>query len=218
MLHIASPDSTLTAPRRAICARCQRPLRGCLCAWQRPTANQVPVLILQHPLEQHHAKGTARWLQLSLQQCRTEVGERFDAAQLSSWLSGPTPALLLYPLDPLSSALPADAKLKSMAMEPGPAPRLIVLDGTWRKTAKLLQANPLLQRLPRWPLPAPPPSMYAIRKAQRPEHRSTLEAVCHALAALEKQPARYAPLLQSFEAWVVEQMALTAALSTARSR
>ena len=33
-----------------------------MCAWLRPTANAIEVLILQHPLEAHQAKGSARLL------------------------------------------------------------------------------------------------------------------------------------------------------------
>jgi DTW domain-containing protein YfiP len=89
--------------------------------------------------------------------------------------------------------------------------RLVLLDGTWRKTRKLLHANPLLQALPRWPLPAPPPSRYTIRRAQRPGQRSTLEAACLALGHLEGEPARYLPLLSAFDGWVAEQARWAAA-------
>jgi DTW domain-containing protein YfiP len=89
--------------------------------------------------------------------------------------------------------------------------RLVLLDGTWRKTRKLLHANPLLQALPRWPLPAPPPSRYTIRRAQRPDQVSTLEAACLALGHLEGEPARYVPLLSAFDGWVAEQARWAAA-------
>ena len=53
-------------PRRATCAVCQRPQVTCLCAWVRPVTHATEVLVLQHPLEAHHAKNTARLLHLSL--------------------------------------------------------------------------------------------------------------------------------------------------------
>ena len=59
-----------------------------------------------------------------------------------------------------------------------------------------------MQALPRWPPPAPPPPRYAIRKARRPEQRSTLEAACLALATLEGGGEAYAPLLAGFDGWV----------------
>lgn len=158
------------------------------------------MLLLQHPLEVAQAKGSARLLQLSLGACQLEVGERFDAASLRAWLGAG--AVLLYPTTAVMPLPPSTGV--TAASSPAPA-RLVVLDGTWRKTLKMLHLNPLLQALPRCPFPAGavlPPSRYAIRKAQRPEHRSTLEATCLALGLLEGRPAHYAPLLQAFDGWV----------------
>jgi len=175
-------------PSRLRCPRCQRPDRRCLCAWVRPTDTQLPVLVLQHPLEAAHAKSSTTLLHLSLRNCRVEVGERFDEPTLTSWLTDGT--VLLYP--GLAAAPTTEARPR----------RLVLLDGTWRKTRKLLHLNPLLQQLPRLSLPDPPPSLYTIRKAQLPEQRSTLEAACLALGQLEGRPAHYAPLLQAFDGWV----------------
>lgn len=210
-MHTAT-CADLAAPHdaRPRCLRCQRPQATCLCRWITPTANTVSLLILQHPQEQHQAKGSARLLQLSLARCRVEVGESFDEATLVEWLAEPTPSgmatnLLLFPEQargvlPAASAAPTDLPAGAL---PDPTPRhLVLLDGTWRQARRLLQANPLLQSLPRWSLPAPPPSRYAIRKAQRPEQRSTLEAACLALGALEQRAERYTPLLSAFDGWV----------------
>lgn len=202
-------------PQRAHCPRCDRPLRGCLCRWVTPTANAVAVRLLQHPLEQHEAKGSARLLALSLQRCQRLVGERFDPAALAAWLGDggaagapgstdaapPARCLLLYP------AAPGEAAEPPLPLPDPGAWRLVLLDGTWRKTRKLLHLNPALDALPRWPLPAPAPPRYAIRRAQLPGQRSTLEAACGALAALEGRPDRYAPLLAAFDGWVAEQAA-----------
>lgn len=214
-------------PRRR-CAGCQRPLSTCLCRWACPTTAAMPVLVLQHPGEQLQAKGSVRLLQLSLQPCQVEVGERFDPAALAGWLAAPladragastAPAcaaaqvavtapgsmrsLLLYPLAPGD---PSAAALTLPLPEPA-AWRLVLLDGTWRQTRQMLRLNPLLQTLPRWALPAPPPSRYAIRRAQRPEQRSTLEAACLALAALQGDAQRCAPLLAAFDGWVAGELA-----------
>ena len=63
--------------------------------------------------------------------------------------------------------------------------RLVLLDGTWRKSRKMLWANPLLQALPRLALHHVPASRYAIRKAHAPHQLSTLEATQQALRHLE---------------------------------
>lgn len=186
--------------QRALCAHCQRPLRACLCRWVTPTTHHVPLLVLQHPLEQHHAKGSLPLLRLSLSDCSVEIAEVFSAEQQARWHQPGT--CLLYPRDAArEESLPAPTDVR----------QLVLLDGTWRKTRKLLHLNPLLQQLPRYALPPPaglPPSRYAIRKAQQPDQRSTLEAACLALGMLEQRQAHYAPLLQAFSNWVEEQNSL----------
>jgi DTW domain-containing protein len=192
----AAPDLAPTLPSpapRQRCARCQRPARTCLCGWVRPTAHTVPLLVLQHPREAGHAKGSLPLLQLSLQHCRVEVGERFETAALQARLG--TGAALLYP-GPAATAC-GDAN--------PPPTQLVLLDGTWRQTRQLLHLNPLLQQLPRLQLTDLPPSRYCIRRAQRPGQRSTLEAACLALGKIENRTAHYAPLLQAFEGWADQQ-------------
>ena len=185
----------------------------------------MSVLVLQHPAEQHQAKGSVRLLQLSLQGCQVEVGERFDPLALAQWLAvpGPTDAatgpaptttrppapaaarsVLLYPVEPDDTTATTPALVLPPA-DPA-AWRLVLLDGTWRQTRQLLRLNPLLQSLTRWALPAPPPSRYAIRRAQRPGQRSTLEAACLALAALHGDAERFAPLLAAFDGWVASEL------------
>ena len=59
--------------------------------------------------------------------------------------------------------------------------RLVVLDGTWRKSRKMLYRNPGLQQLPRLALQDLPPGRYAIRKAQAPDQLSSFEAAARKL-------------------------------------
>jgi DTW domain-containing protein YfiP len=196
---------------RLHCAACLRPQRGCICHWITPVAHQVEVLILQHPLEADNPKGTARLLQLSLARSRLLVGEVFDAG---AWQPpGITRHnILLYP------DLPSD-RGAGLPLPPAPAPdvlddpsqlRLIVLDGTWRKSRKLLYLNPPLQQLPRLSLHDLPASNYRIRRAHRPDQLSTLEAVCAALAQLEGDTVQLLPLLDAFDGFVAQQLACAA--------
>lgn len=189
-----APQPALPA-RRALCSHCQRPLRTCLCRWIRPTQNQVQVLVLQHPDEADHAKGSARLLRLSLAQCHCLQGLAWAPEALpKGLLEG---AALLYP------AAPGSGPAQTLPGAPEKTTRLVVLDGTWRQSRQMLRANPWLLALPRVALLEPPPSLYGIRKAQRADHqRSTLEAACLALGALEGRPAHYQPLLQGFAQWV----------------
>lgn len=198
------PEAPMSPTRRILCQRCERPVSACICTWITPTANEASILILQHPLEVKQAKGSARLLQLSLQHAELHVGETFEPRELVSWLRGsgltPPHTVLLYPDHPELPAPTADLH------EGGPSQiRLVVLDGTWRKSLKMLHLNPVLQSLPRLALHPDSPSRYLIRKAHRPDQLSTLEACCLALAQLEQAPARYAPLLTAFSSFVSEQ-------------
>jgi DTW domain-containing protein YfiP len=171
-------------------------LRTCLCALVTPVRNDVDVLVLQHPGEAMEAKGSARLLRLSLARCRVIVGEVFEPAGLLELLDGDVSgSALLYPAD-----TPAGAPQPLRAARPR---HLVVLDGTWRKSLRMLHANPLLQTLPRWSVAAAGPPRYgALRKAPLATHLSTLEATCKALAEIEDAPARYEPLLAAFGRFV----------------
>lgn len=169
---------------RPRCLRCERPLVTCLCATlpAPPLAHRTELLILQHPAEAGHAKNTAALLTLGLQRARLMRGEAFDAS-----LAGPG-AALLYPV-------------AGAAAVPAGVDRLILLDGSWRQSRRLLTANPWLAELPRLSLPEQP-GRYALRRAHRPGQLSTLEAGLHALALLEGGPERFAPLWAAFDAFV----------------
>lgn len=181
--------------RRIRCATCALPVRTCVCALAARVPNEVEVIVLQHPDEQHEAKNSARLMRLSLARCRVVVGEIFDVrALLDGDVSG---VALLYPSDTSASAPRSSGALPT---------RLVVLDGTWRKSLRMLHANALLQSLPRWDIRSASPSRYAaVRKARRPSQLSTLEATCAALAGIEQAPARYAPLLDAFDRFVADR-------------
>lgn len=196
---------TSSTPRSS-CPRCLRAQSACICAHVLALQPLVDVLILQHPLEVQQSKGSARLLHLSLAGSSLQVGECFDPAPLQQWLHAPgKTSVLLYPAtvhDAHGQLLPAPPALPA-----GLAPaqlRLIVLDGTWRKSRKMLYCNPLLQTLPRLSLQAMPPSHYRLRKAHRPDQLSTLEAVCYALMQLEQDDAKYAPLITAFDGFIAQ--------------
>ena len=189
-------SDTLPAPRRARCERCGLPASTCVCALVTRVDNAVDVLVLQHPDEAHEAKGSTRLLSLSLARCRVVVGEVFEPATLLGLLDGDVSGnALLYPADTV-----AGTQETPVAARPR---RLVVLDGTWRKSLRMLRANALLQSLPRWSIAPSGPTRYAaLRKARLPSQLSTLEASCAALAQIEDAPTRYAPLLAAFERFV----------------
>jgi DTW domain-containing protein len=207
--------TTAFIARRPACMTCLRPQSACICQWITPVAHQVEVLVLQHPLEVGNAKGSARLLHLSLQRNRLLTGEVFAG---TSWLtvpfdagaaaSSPKHAILLYPdtLQDSAACPPAPPALTPGLLRDPSRLRLIVLDGTWRKSRKMLYSNPLLQKLPRLTLRDMPASHYRIRQAHRPDQLSTLEATCAALAHLEGDTDRFQPLLTAFDGFVDQQL------------
>ena len=196
-----------------------RPQSTCICQWIAPIAHQVEVLVLQHPLEVDNAKGSARLLHLCLPHSRMVTGELFAEPALQTLLfepfhhqtGGPCPkhVILLYPDIPHDQTLGVKVPPllePAFLLEPTQL-RLVVLDGTWRKSRKMLHLNPLLQQLPRLSLQDMPASHYVIRKAHRPDQLSTLEATCAALCQLERNTERFAPLLAAFDGFVGQQLA-----------
>lgn len=156
--------------------------------------------MLQHPEESRQAKGTAPLLRLGLQRCEVRVGEVFE----------PPPQerrnLLLYPDSPGEAGVAKAAN--DAAQLPRPL-RLIVLDGTWRQSRWLMQANPWLAALPRLSLPDAGAARYAaLRRAHRPGQLSTLEASLLALETIEGP--RFEPLWRAFEDFISMQSALRA--------
>ena len=214
---------------RPRCPHCHRALRTCVCALAQAVAHQVEVLILMHPMEVHEAKGTGHLLHLCLPHSRVMVGEEFDSAELEAALHGrwasradadadadsaPRHSLLLYP-----DTAEQDAALGLAAASPLPLPwpqpperlRLVVIDGTWRKSRKMLYLNPALQALPRLPLQNVEDSGYAIRKAHLPGQLSSFEAAAQALAQLHNwsaDGAAHAALHEVFMQFVAQQLQL----------
>jgi len=92
----AHPAATV---KRTRCPVCLRATASCICRWISAIPHTVEVLILQHPLEVHNAKGSARLLHLSLPNSRMLTGEQFALAILAGLLADKH-NVLLYPDTP----------------------------------------------------------------------------------------------------------------------
>ncbi|MFJ4144654.1 tRNA-uridine aminocarboxypropyltransferase [Pseudomonas sp. NPDC089734] len=181
---------------RVRCERCLRPGNHCLCALIPQLDSRTRVLVLQHPSEVNHALNTARLAALGLVNAQLVVGEVFD--DLETLLNPPGyQARLLFPGEEAQVLTPYTGQ---------DVPTLLVVpDGTWRKARKLLHLNPLLTTLPRVMLGAVPVSRYRLRKAPGPDALSTLEAITHALQALEPE-CSFSALLRPFDALIEGQI------------
>ncbi|RYY03057.1 MAG: DTW domain-containing protein [Gammaproteobacteria bacterium] len=195
--------------KRQLCETCLRPLKTCICKHVRPVSNAASLIILQHPQEVYEAKNSAKLLNLCLKNSQIHVGEVFDDGFFQKTQAENFYDLLLYPDTPEEKSLgilkPPEIDVSQLNSGDNLKIRLWVLDGTWRKSRKMLYLNPAMQSMPRLSLQDCPPSLYTIRKAHSENQLSTLEASCYALQQLEHYSVDYSPVLSAFAAFVAEQ-------------
>jgi len=188
--HISTQSS------RTICEQCLRVVSSCICQWVNPLSTDTHVSIVQHPHEKKQLKGTGRLLHLCLPNSQLTVDEHLSENTINQILSQRKRTVLLYP------ASPDHITLRPEQLVPQDT-QLLVLDGTWRKSRKLLYLNPAFNQLPRLLLPAPlPTSLYRIRKAENDQQLSTLEATAYALSLIEPNKGIEAALLDSFKEFI----------------
>lgn len=191
--------------RRPYCPACHRPLATCLCELARPVSSPWPLVILQDPAEARQAKGTVALLQACMP--TLTVWQGLDLAThpgLNALLADPRRfPLLVYPGE---QARPASS-WRPVVADSGREPCFILIDGTWRKSLRLLHSHPALLALPRLTLERLPASGYHIRKSNREGGLSTLEAAAALLGEWSQDPARFAPLQQAFAQWIARELA-----------
>jgi DTW domain-containing protein YfiP len=198
---------TIAEPR-AMCSACARPLRVCLCSELVRVPTRTRVVILQHPRESCVPINTARLAELALPNSERHVGVEFgDSPRLRELLDdAAAPPILLFP----------GPTAQDLALEPPRGPvTLVVIDGTWWQAQKLLKRNPALARLPRYSLAPATPSRYRIRREPAEHCVSTVEAIVHALGALESD-TDVSALLRPFDAMVEHQLRFAAERGAAR--
>jgi DTW domain-containing protein YfiP len=169
-----------------------------LCGEVVPIDNEVGVHVLQHPREGRHPLGTARLLRLGLTAVRIHrLGLRGRSA-VSPPIELPERSALLYPS--------SDARdLAELGSEERP-PHLVVIDGTWTQTKRILRDNPWISGLPRYRIADPRPSRYRIRAEPRRECLSTVETVVEALRQLQPGLRGTESLLWAFESMIDAQI------------
>ncbi|WP_105255595.1 tRNA-uridine aminocarboxypropyltransferase [Pseudoalteromonas sp. T1lg75] len=177
---------------RPLCSRCHYPPSSCVCPFVNQIDNRIKLWVLQHPHEQKQAKSTTPLLQLGLtnvQLCVGELPEDFAEVRAISEQA----CALLYP----------STDAEPVEQSHSPLEHIIVLDGTWSKVHRLWQQNPWLHELKALSFDQVPASRYHIRKANREQSLSTLEASAYCLAHLEGLDTR--PLLHLLEGFVTMQ-------------
>ena len=192
---------------RASCNVCLRPDKTCICHLFQNINNNVHVIVLQHTTEVKQTKGTVTLLAKSLKHCNVIVGEDFTKnEELNSLLQYYQQGIyLLYPSENavvLSSINDQQfIQSKSLIEQPNNNARvkcIIVLDGTWKKAYKMYMLNNFLHNIPHLTLPESIQGDYKIRKTQKANALSSLEACTYALIMLESNTSKYQNLLASF--------------------
>jgi DTW domain-containing protein YfiP len=165
----------------------------------RRVHNHTRVLIVQHPRERRHPFGTARIARLGLTQVEVAIatvqdGEirapRFDLERAAVLYPGPHATML--------------GEGESVRLD-----TLVVIDGTWPQSRKLLRVSPWLAALPRVAFHPPRPANYRIRRAKHPQVEvSTIEAIAYALQHLEPNTPGISGLVEDFDRVIDHQITL----------
>lgn len=176
---------------RTLCPCCQRPPKACICTFIADIANDIHLVVLQHPSEVSQTKGTVALLAKSLQFCQVIVGESFDEEDSFLQMMEQYQLVLLYPSEQ-AQTLDKNVvmQLTSLDKTEGDAKPLclVILDGTWKKAYRMFMLSTKLQQLPQVCLPdyLANAGQYLIRKVAKKNALSSLEASCYALALLEQ--------------------------------
>jgi hypothetical protein len=184
---------------RESCPRCRRPVAFCVCHALPRLAARTRVVLLQHPREARLAICSAWLCHAALPGSLLVRGVRFDDHPLVAPLLAAPGTWLLYP---------GEGAVAAEALAGAPPATLLVVDGTWPQSRKLLRTNPRLAALPRLAISGAAPSGYAGLRAEPEEgHLATIDAVAEALGALEGDAARFRPMRAAFRLAVERQLA-----------
>jgi len=146
----------------------------CLCAELVPRTSATRVVVVRTPREREQLTNSGRLVPLALADAALHEREGLAATEFAD------PArrtVLLFP-SPVSVELAPDP------LDPRPV-TLVVPDGTWRATRRMVAREPALATLPRVTLPPGPPTRYRLRTHPNAHCLATLEAIARALGLLE---------------------------------
>lgn len=170
-------------------------MKTCLCDDIVRMTCDYQLIILQDPKEAKHALSSTPLLAKSIQGAKRVIGEIFNPVELlgEDWQ---TTSLLIFPRDnSLSQQQAIDHSFKY----------LVLLDGTWRKVARMIHLNPWLSELPCFAIDNANASQYLIRKSPREDGLSTIEATVEVLNQLHNDTS-FDPILGAFHKMIEFQI------------
>jgi DTW domain-containing protein len=199
----------VTEPR-PYCYTCNKATATCVCSTVTRLNNRTGITIVQHPRENGHALGTARFAELGLSNSRVLIDFAGRYRKDTPPFVVPPRTGLLYPS---ASAL----NLATLPEDRAPS-HLVVIDGTWHQAHTLYRDMKWLHGLPHYVLSPDAPSRYRIRSEPQEDYISTLEAVLMALKLLEPSLEGVETLLQAFDRMIDQQIACEEAATAKRFR
>lgn len=164
------------------CPRCEIRKPLCFCAFIPRIQLQTRLVILMHTAEEALTTNTGRLAAKALPNSEIRIRGRKDERMSSVGLVRKGRySLLLYPS---SHAAELDADFVSRLTG---AVTLIVPDGSWAQTRKIVRRETALVGMPHVKLPEGPPSDYRLRLQPSEKSLCTLEAIARALGILESR-------------------------------
>jgi DTW domain-containing protein len=216
------------------CDCCHKPVELCVCAdiaqVENPIANNVALLILQHPQEQDVDLGTARLAALHFKNASVKVGLSWPSlGKALGRTADPKRWAILYLGSVKAKELIQNREVVALTRKGTAAPDqdkaltdiegIILLDGTWSQAKALWWRNAWMLKAQRVALNPKFPSRYGrLRKEPRRDGLSTLEAVALLLSRLEKKPEIETTLWGSFDKMLLRYRALREASKSAVSK
>ncbi|XP_072272153.1 tRNA-uridine aminocarboxypropyltransferase 2 [Pyxicephalus adspersus] len=186
--------------KRALCAKCSRPQKVCLCPFlpAQPINVSTCLYIVQHPAEESRVLRTVPLLAACLpdDKCKVLIGRRFGEErypELAAVCRNPS-TFILYPGA-------AAANLEELSLEADQQPHsLIIIDGTWSQAKDIFYKNSLFRLPKQVQLKTTVSSQYVIRTQPTNTCLSTLECAAIALSIMEKNTAIQETILSPLRA------------------
>lgn len=161
--------------KRFTCPQCERPKKTCLCPYIKVQCNKKNLIIIRHPNEISHPKGTGILAHKTFQ---NSILLNSDFLEDLALLLNDKYACLLYPEQ-------ENEEIKELSSEDD-FDTLIVVDSTWRKAKRIFQNNKELNAIPKRHLPTNLHSINYMRKNPKKYFLSTFESSLYALEIIEQ--------------------------------
>lgn len=189
---------------RQICCHCYRPQSVCICHLVQSVESDIDIVILQHPKEVGHSKGTGWLLNQCLLNAQLQVVEMAEQRNtIKPWSVQLGDAILFPAPDALDIAQLSNTQHAAVK-------RIILLDGTWRQAQQILRGCQNIEQAISLSLQPSQISQYhALRKAKREGALSTMEAAALTLAHFQPDNTVTRLLLDRLDAFIQFQIALS---------